>query len=104
MIMAEKKDIPKIASIEGITPEDLSASFAGSAPFANKITLNVNSVGARLSFLETHPDLQLPVYRASVFIGHHDLIALRDLLSEQIEKNLVVKIQEQQEASDVEKG
>lgn len=65
-----------------VTEHELIASYAGSAPGANKFVVTVGQPGVRIAFLETHPELKdHPAFRTAVTLHPLDAMQLARLLA-----------------------
>lgn len=80
------KEAPSAGAAATVSDEELQASFSGPAVHSNKMYVSPMGAGARISFMEQVGDVVPPEFRVAVLLSYPDAIALRDLLTRQLEK------------------
>jgi hypothetical protein len=76
--------------VQSVTDTEMTAVLNAPSIFSNKFYITIGPGGVRISFAETHPQVEAPQVRASVTLPHADAFALRDILSELLEHNVRV--------------
>lgn len=69
-----------------ISSQELAATLDVPAIFSNKTYLTNTPTGIRITFAETHPNVQKPKCHVSVILNPIDCIQLKDLLDQAIGK------------------
>ena len=76
--------------VQPVTDAEMDAALDISSVFANKFYISVGPGGVRITFAETHPKVDIPNMRLSVTLPHGDAFALRDVLSDLLEKHVKI--------------
>lgn len=89
----------ELAARESASRAEINAAFSGPSVAANKILLTLTPVTGRLTFLEIHPDVEHPQFRASVSLLVSDLLSLRDLLDRMLANVEALPLEAEKNAS-----
>lgn len=92
-------DSPTIES-RSVSNDEMEIAYAGPALLANKFYVSINPAGVRIAFAELHPQLNSPVFRTAVLLPFPDALALLQITSELIEKNVKMDFQIAPDADD----
>lgn len=90
----------KISYRADVTPEEIRKAYEVPAPGANKFVVNIGHPGVRISFGETHDNLELPIFHTAVTLHPMDAVSLYKILEEMlkdIEKKIVTVSRERKD-------
>jgi hypothetical protein len=77
--------LPYFKPEKNVSKDVLKSALSGASVFSNQVYATGTPQGIRLSFCERHESLDVPAFRAAVFLDYGTAIGLRDLLSDQLQ-------------------